>query len=129
MARNAAESREITALFRAAKVPLFVAFYRRALPRNLRAREIVRGGELGTITDVTVTAASPQPVDLYRRAAASRPVCTVCEVPSLVRAAAPYPALTALACLTPTPHPHRASLAFCIVFFFSVLFFVVPIHV
>ena len=79
MARNAAESREITAVFHAAKVPLFVAFYRRALPRNLRAREIVRGGELGTITDVTVTTASPPTGrSLPSRRAASCVHCVHC---------------------------------------------------
>ena len=78
MARNAAESREIAAAFRAAKVPLFVAYYRRALPRNLRARQIVRSGDLGTITDVTVrgwtisTRAAPFPTFRARALALAR---------------------------------------------------------
>ena len=34
------------------KVPLFIAYYRRGMPRFWRAREIVAGGALGQLTDV-----------------------------------------------------------------------------
>ena len=47
MARNHAECRRMIAAFAAAGVPLFVAYYRRALPRFVRARELVAAGALG----------------------------------------------------------------------------------
>lgn len=40
--------------FRAASVPLFVAYYRRALPRFLHVRKLLREGAVGTITSVHV---------------------------------------------------------------------------
>jgi predicted dehydrogenase len=49
MARNAAEAKRMTEAFAAAKVPLFVAYYRRAMPRFVKAREIIQGGMLGKI--------------------------------------------------------------------------------
>jgi len=53
MARNFAECRRMVDAFAAAQVPLFVAYYRRALPRFLKAREIVYLGELGQVTGVS----------------------------------------------------------------------------
>jgi predicted dehydrogenase len=55
MARNAAEARRMAAAFAAAGVPLFVAYYRRALPRFLKAKEVIDGGGLGAIREVTYT--------------------------------------------------------------------------
>lgn len=52
MARSAAECRRMIAAFQAAGLPLYVAFYRRALPRFLRAAELVASGRLGRITQV-----------------------------------------------------------------------------
>jgi predicted dehydrogenase len=52
MARNHAECREMLAAFTAAGLPLFVAYYRRALPRFLKARELIQEGRLGTVTSV-----------------------------------------------------------------------------
>jgi predicted dehydrogenase len=40
--------------YRAAGVPLFVAYYRRALPRFRKARELVESGRLGTLSSVSV---------------------------------------------------------------------------
>jgi 1,5-anhydro-D-fructose reductase (1,5-anhydro-D-mannitol-forming) len=40
--------------FGQAKVPLFVAYYRRALPRFLKAKEIVDSGRLGQLRDIDV---------------------------------------------------------------------------
>ena len=53
MAMNAAECRAMIAAFEIAGVPLFVAYYRRALPAFARARELVTTGALGVVTGVT----------------------------------------------------------------------------
>jgi len=58
-ARNAAECREMVELFEAAKLPLFVAYYRRALPRFLKAKALVESGTLGAIQAVDFRYASP----------------------------------------------------------------------
>ena len=52
MARNHAECMRMVDAFKSANVPLFVAYYRRALPRFLKAREIVADHALGRITGV-----------------------------------------------------------------------------
>ena len=52
MARNVTESRLMTDAFSAAGLPLFVAYYRRALPRFLKARELVQCGRLGILTGI-----------------------------------------------------------------------------
>ncbi len=52
MARNHAECLRMIATFSAAETPLFVAYYRRALPRFLLARELIQTGRLGVITGV-----------------------------------------------------------------------------
>ncbi|HUB27754.1 MAG TPA: Gfo/Idh/MocA family oxidoreductase [Tepidisphaeraceae bacterium] len=49
MARNAAEAALMVEAFAARAIPLFVAYYRRALPRFVRAGEMIRGGVLGPI--------------------------------------------------------------------------------
>ena len=59
MARNAAECRAMTAAFEAARAPLFVAYYRRALPAFVRAKALVDSGALGTITGVSFRIAMP----------------------------------------------------------------------
>jgi 1,5-anhydro-D-fructose reductase (1,5-anhydro-D-mannitol-forming) len=48
MARTHAECLEMVAACREAGVPLFVAYYRRCLPRFLAVREAVRAGRIGT---------------------------------------------------------------------------------
>lgn len=47
--RNAPEAERIVAAFAQKRVPLFVAYYRRGLPRFLKAREIVQSGQIGTL--------------------------------------------------------------------------------
>jgi 1,5-anhydro-D-fructose reductase (1,5-anhydro-D-mannitol-forming) len=59
MARTAAECRAMTAAFDKAGLSLFVAFYRRALPRFLNAKSLIEGGRLGMITGVSYRFASP----------------------------------------------------------------------
>lgn len=53
MARNTAECQEMVEAFRAAGLPLFVAFYRRGLPRFLKTKEMVEEGRIGQITGVS----------------------------------------------------------------------------
>ena len=50
MARNHAECLRMVETFRAAKVPLFVAYYRRRLPRFVQAKQLIDDGRLGVIT-------------------------------------------------------------------------------
>ena len=64
MARNHAECRRMVDAFSAAGVPLFVAYYRRALPRFLRARDLVHAGALGRITGVSYRLAGPYHRDI-----------------------------------------------------------------
>lgn len=52
MARHAAECDWMVAAFKAAKVPLFVAYYRRRLPRFMLLEEVLRDGTLGQLTGV-----------------------------------------------------------------------------
>jgi 1,5-anhydro-D-fructose reductase (1,5-anhydro-D-mannitol-forming) len=52
MARGHAECRAMTELFAKARIPLFVAFYRRSLARFLKAKEIVETGGIGQVTGV-----------------------------------------------------------------------------
>jgi predicted dehydrogenase len=59
MARSFAECRRMALAFEAARVPLFVAYYRRALERFRAVREMVAGGKLGTVTGATYRYASP----------------------------------------------------------------------
>jgi 1,5-anhydro-D-fructose reductase (1,5-anhydro-D-mannitol-forming) len=59
MARNHAECERMVEAFRSAGVPLFVAYYRRALDRFLKARELVRSGALGTLTSISYRFAGP----------------------------------------------------------------------
>jgi predicted dehydrogenase len=53
MARSATECDAMNRAFAQAGLPLFVAFYRRALPRFLKVRELVEAGRIGTVTGVT----------------------------------------------------------------------------
>jgi predicted dehydrogenase len=47
--RNAAEARRMVEAFAAKKLPLFVAYYRRTLPRFVKAKQIIDSGLLGKI--------------------------------------------------------------------------------
>jgi len=51
-ARNYKEAVQITDMFKEAGVPLYVAHYRRALPKFLKIKEILENGEIGTIYEV-----------------------------------------------------------------------------
>lgn len=53
MARNFDECRRMNEAFAARKIPLFVAYYRRCLPRFLAAKEILDAGRLGRVTAVS----------------------------------------------------------------------------
>jgi 1,5-anhydro-D-fructose reductase (1,5-anhydro-D-mannitol-forming) len=53
MARNHAECAKMVEAFRAKGIPLFVAYYRRALPRFLKAKERIDAGALEKVTGVT----------------------------------------------------------------------------
>ena len=59
MSRNHAECVAMVEAFAAAKQPLFVAYYRRALPRFVKAKELIDTGRLGTITGVTYRQSQP----------------------------------------------------------------------
>ena len=59
MARTAAECRTMIGACRDAGVPLFVAYYRRALPRFRRIRELIDGGTIGDVRLVTVALHQP----------------------------------------------------------------------
>ena len=59
MARTAAECRTMIDACRTAGVPLFVAYYRRALPRFLRIRELIESGAIGEVRLVNVVLHQP----------------------------------------------------------------------
>jgi 1,5-anhydro-D-fructose reductase (1,5-anhydro-D-mannitol-forming) len=54
MARTHAECTRMLAAFRDAGVPLWVAYYRRALPRFLKVRELLGAGAIGRLTSVHI---------------------------------------------------------------------------
>jgi 1,5-anhydro-D-fructose reductase (1,5-anhydro-D-mannitol-forming) len=54
MAASYAECLRMNDAFRAAERPLWVAFYRRALPRFLKVRELLRAGAIGRVTSLHV---------------------------------------------------------------------------
>ncbi|PAW67941.1 MAG: hypothetical protein B9S34_04045 [Opitutia bacterium Tous-C1TDCM] len=59
MARHTAECDTMLAAFAAAHQPLFVAYYRRALPRFVHARALLDAGRIGTLTGLHCRFASP----------------------------------------------------------------------
>lgn len=64
--RSAAEADAIDTLFAAAGLPVFAAYYRRELPRFVKARELLAAGALGRLTGVAVRYAAPPPRDNWR---------------------------------------------------------------
>ncbi len=60
MARSAIECRRIVDAFASANLPLFAAYYRRGLPRFVKAREIVASGRLGRIAAVYHRCSQPR---------------------------------------------------------------------
>jgi predicted dehydrogenase len=61
MARNHAECGRMIDAFSAAGLPLFVAYYRRCLPKFVKAKEIIDAGRLGKVTGVCCRLAMPPP--------------------------------------------------------------------
>ena len=59
MARSHAECVQMVVAFAEARLPLFVAYYRRGLPRFLKAKELIESGRLGTVTGVGYRFTSP----------------------------------------------------------------------
>jgi len=59
MALNYRECARMAETFEAAGVPLWVAYYRRALPRYLSVRDLLRDGAIGRLTSVHVEAFAP----------------------------------------------------------------------
>jgi predicted dehydrogenase len=70
MARTVTECQSMIDEFRATETPLFVAYYRRALPRFLAVRRAIENGEIGTVRFVaivlqrTIAAAERDPLTL-----------------------------------------------------------------
>jgi 1,5-anhydro-D-fructose reductase (1,5-anhydro-D-mannitol-forming) len=60
MARSAAECDRMVEAFARAKLPLFVAYYRRRLPVFVKAGELMRSGAIGRLTGVTYRLTYPQ---------------------------------------------------------------------
>jgi predicted dehydrogenase len=58
MTRNATEAQAMVAAFAAARLPLFVAYYRRGLARFLKVKELVSSGAIGTLTGLSYRCAS-----------------------------------------------------------------------
>jgi predicted dehydrogenase len=64
MGRNHAECQRMQAAFAAAGLPLFVAYYRRALPRFLKVKELLAAGGLGRVRHAHVVHDKrPEPAD------------------------------------------------------------------
>ena len=59
MAMNHAECLLMVDAFESAERPLWVAYYRRALPRFLKVRELLRANVIGTLTSVHVKVTDP----------------------------------------------------------------------
>jgi predicted dehydrogenase len=59
MAINYAECTQMVNAFRAAGVPLWVAYYRRALPRYLLVRSLLAEGAVGQVTSLNIHAFEP----------------------------------------------------------------------
>jgi len=59
MALNHEECERMVAAFRTRGVPLWVAYYRRALPRFLLVRDLLRSGAIGRLTSVHVEVTDP----------------------------------------------------------------------
>jgi 1,5-anhydro-D-fructose reductase (1,5-anhydro-D-mannitol-forming) len=60
MARNTAECDRMVDAFARAKLPLFVAYYRRSLPRFLEAQKLIAEGAIGKVTGVRYQGSGPK---------------------------------------------------------------------
>ena len=67
MAMNFGECEAMIAACRDAKVPLFVAYYRRALPRFIKVRELIESGAIGDVRFVSVTLFEPPAANVLDR--------------------------------------------------------------
>ena len=67
MARNYTECVRMVEAFRAAALPLYVAYYRRGMTRFARVRELVSTGELGVLTSVSLRLSNGAQRDLDPR--------------------------------------------------------------
>lgn len=65
MARTHRECQDMIGACQEASVPLFVAYYRRGLPRFRKVRELVHGGAIGEVRLVTVRLHQPVPESAY----------------------------------------------------------------
>ena len=65
MARNYPECQAMIRACQKAEVPLYVAYYRRALPRFLKVRELLALGAIGEVRYVTVTLSQSPPKGGY----------------------------------------------------------------
>ncbi len=63
MARHTPECDAMISAFAAAKQKLFVAYYRRAMPRFEKVRELATGGAIGRLTGITYRFATPTPAN------------------------------------------------------------------
>lgn len=73
MALNFAECQAMIEACEQAGVPLFVAYYRRMLPRFLKVKELIDSGVIGDVRSVTITLHKrPDPVQLNRETPAWR---------------------------------------------------------
>jgi predicted dehydrogenase len=63
MARHTPECDAMIATLAAAKQKLFVAYYRRAMPRFLKVKELLDGGAIGQLTGITYRLAWSTPVN------------------------------------------------------------------
>ncbi len=63
MARNTAECDAMINAFAAINQKLFVAYYRRAMPRFEKVRELVTGGAIGRLTGINYRFATPTPAN------------------------------------------------------------------
>jgi predicted dehydrogenase len=68
MAPTHGECVRINEAFRTRGVPVFVAYYRRALPRFLRVRELLSGGAIGRVTSAHVRVEQPLATGEHARA-------------------------------------------------------------
>ncbi len=67
MAMNHGECAHMVDVFRDRGLPLWVAFYRRALPRFLKVRELLRDGAIGRPTSVHVSITEPLADEMKRK--------------------------------------------------------------
>lgn len=59
MTRNAGEAQAMIDAFKAAGLPLFVAYYRRGMPRFLKVKELISSGAIGKLSGVSYRRATP----------------------------------------------------------------------